>query len=257
MRRRVSSIPSLLALILLILVILGLTLTRDQVTKFFPTASTKNFSVSDVEISNVGENGWTVSWTTALKSTGVVYYGRTERINDGVAFDDRDRESALGEYTTHLVTVRNVKPGRYFFKIGVGKEKLGRNVVFPYPVIVPPPLKEGGKTDPVYGQVVNASGRPAANAIILFTAAGSQTLAVMTGSDGKFVIPLTTIRSVDLKSHFAVKDGQNEQIKVIGENLTSSVVTCLGGYDRPLPKITLAQSLNCSKSPVPLLQPKR
>src|SRR3989344_1851119 len=64
----------------------------------------------EVKITNVSDTGFVVSWLTDKSTSGYVQHGEKEK-PELVISDDRDQERGeIGNYFTHLVTVKALKP---------------------------------------------------------------------------------------------------------------------------------------------------
>ena len=152
-----------------------------------------------------------------------------------VVSDDRDQDKgAVGNYFTHLVTLRGLKPTTaYKLKIGLEEQIVTTGVS----------LRNTPAADVVFGQAVTAGGDPADGAIVYVQLPGAVPQAALVKASGSWVVPISTARSADLTS-FAAYDKQTEKISVtiqagpLGTTTVSSVLASA----RPMAAITLGQT---------------
>lgn len=196
-----------------------------------------------VKITNVTENSFVVSWTTVKATSGFVQYG--EKGNpELVVSDDRDQEKGeIGNYFTHLVTVRGLKATtEYSFRIGSGRNLYDQQGQL-YKITTGVALRNPPAADVAYGQVMTASGDPAEGAIVYASLPGVVPQATLIKSSGSWVIPLATARTTDLTS-FAVYDKENTALEIFVEagGLGTATVVTTTGQDSPVATITLGTS---------------
>ncbi len=200
---------------------------------------------NQVQISNISDTGFVVSWLTDKAATGFIQYGQSTN-PDLVIADDRDQErGTVDNYFTHFVTLRGLKPSTvYNFRIGSAK-KLYDQQGAPYQITTGLSLGSPPAADVAYGQVLTGSGEPADGAIVYLTLAGAVPQASLIKSSGSWVIPLSTARSIDLTS-FVAYDPKTSQIQIqvqAGPLGQASVVTTTD-QDSPVPAISLGQNIN-------------
>lgn len=159
-----KKIPTFIGLILVISLVGGLAVTTQltqRLTNFFPQATTENTFILPPAAANITDKNFTVYWITASPSEGVVSYGTTASLADGVAKDE------LGQ--THFVLVGNLKPGtKYFFRVA-NQTAQEVTTLTDLPVI-----------SPVYGKVTDGAG----------VLAVMNNFAALSKDDGSFVLPV-------------------------------------------------------------------
>ena len=206
------------------------------------------------KITNTTDSEFVVSWTTAKAVSGFIQYGQ-KHSTPLVVSDDRDQEKgSIGNYFTHFVTVKSLKPSTgYEFKIGSGRaiyDQQGQA----YQVRTGPQLANPPAADVAYGQVSTTSGDAADGAIVYVLVTGMTPQAALVKATGSWVIPLATGRTTDLTS-FVPYDPQttNLEIFVEGGPLGSSQVTTTTSNDKPVANIVLGsnQDLTAAITPAP------
>lgn len=159
-----------LPIILLVLgLIVGIFLIQNKT--FLRSKAAPLTAPQNIVISNITDNSFTVSWTTAEAAAGFISYGKETSLGSA-AQDDRDGLNRNKRYTHH-VTLSNLDPQiTYYFKIGSGsqmfddKGKLFKQVTAPTvdttPIISDMATGEiSGATDPsdnlIYLRINNGS----------------------------------------------------------------------------------------------------
>lgn len=203
-----------------------------------------------VKITNIADNGFSISWITDAQTSGLVKYGATSGDLSFSAADDRDQLSGkTGNFFIHHITLKNLKPATvYHFKIISGESAFDNNSQ-PYQVTtgstisIPPP-----PNDIAYGTIVEQNGSPAEGVVVYLVLANANTLSTLTKSSGSWVIPLSIARSSDLSSYASYdRDASIEEIFAQGANLGTATAVSTTKYDSPLPNITLGQSFDFRK----------
>ncbi len=239
MKHRELTIPTMLGLLITgIGLIVGVFLLRNPLRALIKAAPEE--IPRSVKITNISDNEFAVSWITDSAASGYVQYG--ENNPDLVISDDRDQEKGnIGSYSTHFVTVKNLKPStNYNFKIGSGKNQFDDQGQ-PYQAKTGPQLGNPPAADIAYGRVITAIGDPAEGALVYVHLTGTVPQATLVKSSGSWVIPLSTARTSDLTS-FAPYDRENDKLEVFVENgVQGSASTIVNtANDSPMADITLS-----------------
>ncbi|PJC28432.1 hypothetical protein CO054_00210 [Candidatus Shapirobacteria bacterium CG_4_9_14_0_2_um_filter_39_11] len=199
-----------------------------------------------VKITNISENGFTVSWVTDGQTSGFVKYGTEINLITTIQ-DDRDQLSGkTGSFLTHHITLNNLKPAtNYYFKISSGG-KLFDNNGQPYQTTTASSIQTPlPPSDVAYGMVIDQNGAPVEGTIVYLSLANTTPLSTLTKSSGSWVIPLNLARSIDLISYASYdRQASIEEIFVqAGVTGTSTAVT-VAKNDSPVPTITLGRSFD-------------
>ncbi len=236
-------IPTILGIFLTVLLVAGLAVASSQVQKVTRLFSSADESVAptSVGVGNITDSGFTVYWLTGKETSGAVFWGKTTKLGDGVAVDDRDLSSPNGKFSGHFVRVTNLSPSqKYYFKIGSGANTFGdtgRNDEPFETSTLNKTVETSSQVEPIFGKVSESLGAPAAGVIIFLESAPGKKVVALSKTDGTYVLPLLY--------------GQRDEEEVItlesgtGEKAT---ITCKPGLDRPLPEVKLGQDLDCSKT---------
>lgn len=236
-------IPTLLGILVLALGI-GATTFLVQKGGFFPISATVSEEPKDVRISNITDSSFTVSYFTDDKTTGVISYGTTTTFGQS-GLDDRDQQfGKIEPHKIHNFTIRNLQPiSKYYFVIISGKGNYTNNSL-PFEVTTGPVLPIDPPTqDPTSGKIILPDGSPPEEAIVYIVAEGSQVVSTTTKPDGTFVLPLNSLRSVDLSSYFTLELDASLKLLAIGNGMISNV-TLSSLQAHPVPLITLSNDYN-------------
>ncbi len=236
-------IPTILAIFFLVIGIFsGVFLIKNN--QVFLLRASPEITPNQVKITNISSSSFTVSWITDKETSGFVQFGETPSLGQTFA-DDRDQVSgSTGNFQTHHVTLKNLKPKTiYFFKISSGG-KIFDNSGKPYevttaPVIpgTPPP------SDVVSGIILKQDGTPAEGVIVYLSLTNTTPQSTLVRSSGSFVIPLNTALSSNLSNYATYdKEAQILEIFVQGASLGASTIITTTKNDNPIPEITLGRN---------------
>lgn len=240
MKRSEIRFPTILGLLVAIMGLgSGLFLLGGQL-RTSTSASVEN-APKEVIVSNVSESGFAVSWHTEKALSGYVQYGEEGDEVELIVADDRDQEKGeVGNYFTHYVTIKGLKPStKYNFKIGSGADLYDNGGSF-YNTTTAIALTNSPAADVAYGMVVTANGEPADGAIVYLEMPGATKQSALVKSSGSWVIPLATARSSDL-SQFANYDKEQTSLSLFvqgGTMGTASLVVDTAN-DAPVTQIAL------------------
>jgi hypothetical protein len=168
------------------------------------------------------------------------------------AGDDRDQLSGkTGSFSTHHITLRNLKPAtNYYFKIG-SQGKLFDNNGQPYQATTAPLIQTAPPANDVaYGIIIDQSGIPVEGVIVYLSLANTTPLSTITKSSGSWVIPLNLARSTDLASWASYdREASIEEIFVQAGPLGTATAVTVTKYDSPVPTISLGRSYDFRAGP--------
>lgn len=194
----------------------------------------------NIEFSNISSSTFSVVFTTKVKTISAI------SVDDGksapyVVYDDRDK--ITGEkrsYYSHLISVNNLQPQtKYNIKI------LSDGEAYPidgstFTVTTGPLLGKSTINGSIKGNVLLPDGNTASDTLIVLKTPNAQLLSTITDQAGNFTIPLTNIRTADLKNYFKFQS-QNSTLSINHANLVSSVNVVLS-TTLNIPTITLSYS---------------
>ena len=245
--KKIKRLPTILGLLLVLGAIAGGVVMIKNGPDFFLKAS-PTLTPSQIKVTNITDNSFTVSWLTEDKTSGFVKYG-TEPNLSFTGADDRDQLSGKTDnFNTHHITLKNLKPTTaYFFKIGSGGKIFDSNGQ-PYQITTAKTAKTSPANDVAYGTVVNQSGQAVEGAIVYLSLANASPASTLTKASGSWVIPLNLIRSADLADWASYdKEASIEEIFIQAGALGTATVVATTKNDSPMPKITLGQNFDFRK----------
>ncbi len=247
MKHREIRIPTLLGLFVAVVgLVSGLWLISGQLRQRILASA--GDEPQNIKISNIFDTSFVVSWTTTNQVSGFIQYGEMTGEPDLVVSDERDQQKgAIGNYMTHYVVVRGLKPEtKYHFRVGSGRNVYDKNGQL-YEIATGPTLSPTPAADVAYGQIVTQAGEPADGALVYITIPGMSELVGMVKSSGSWVVPLSTGRSMDLGSfgsYNSTSGFMTMVIRPVGQD-TMTLSLPLSAHS-PVPQITLGQQISTS-----------
>ena len=244
-------IPSVIGIILLLIGV-GVTsyLVDQGVILEGRAAPEKN--PGNIAITNVNPDSFTVMYTTEESVPGTLSYG-TEKDGGSVALDERNAsEGRSTPFTTHQITVRNLKPDTtYYFKI-VSGDAVFQNENEPYVVKTAPELS----TPPPNNQAVKGSVRfpdttQKKDLLVLLTSETNEPRSALVSTDGLYTIPLTSLRTKDLSAFATLTDSTVFELQILSNNQVSKAKV-LYSNTQPVPLISFGETYDFTINTEPL-----
>ncbi len=198
MKKFGKKIPTIIGLSVLVFgIAAGILLIQQR--QIFHLGATANNQPKDVRITNIGDDSFTVSWTTDEKTVGSINWGEADSLNKTEADEIRDLSY------THSVTVRGLTAStNYSFKISSGETSYDNNGT-PWQISTGPALaKAQTSTKTASGTVLTSIGTPATNALVYISIGGVSPLSTIVSENGSWVLPLSSARTTDLSSFYEI-----------------------------------------------------
>jgi LPXTG-motif cell wall-anchored protein len=221
-------IPTLLGLgVLIVGLVAGIIFLGQGFGAFSPRATAQT-TPKNVEITNVTDTSFTVSFVTDEATAAFIKYGTTATALNSQVSDDRDQISGtVGTYTTHYISLRELQPNTtYFFTLGTGSSKFD-NAGQPYSIKT---ANRGGNPGPaltIYGTVKGAQSEPASGAIVYAQIDGVTKLSSLVKDSGSWSIPLSNARTVDGTSY--AKISSTSIVTLLVQGLVPTITTTGNG----------------------------
>lgn len=201
----------------------------------------------NIEITNISDVAFTVSYTTDDQVIGTINYGTDPGALENIALDDRDQlTQSVNEYRAHSISLKGLSPNTvYYFMITSGtKTYLDNGSNFN--------IKTGSELteqpsdhDPLSGRVVMPDGSSPSEGLVYASINGSQKISAYIKNNGNYTIPLNTLRSKSFNSYFSIETGDIINIEVETANLFSSASVSEDQVN-PVPIITLSNNYDFS-----------
>lgn len=180
------------------------TAKRDvQLTALVLGTSTTGSGITDILVTNVTENSFSVLWSSAAADVGSVTYGTSADNMTGSARDTRDTIVVQNERYVHHVLVTNLVPEtEYYYEIHSGTIVYNDNGL-PYRITLPATQSSPPDFYSIFGTV---TGSGAADAIVfgrITSDSGTSAYASSAvGSGGTWTLSLGGVRTSDYQSYF-------------------------------------------------------
>jgi hypothetical protein len=204
--------------------------------------------IENVQVTNLSDTSFSVSWTTDVTTTGYVHFGTTPALGT-VAYDDRG--STLQD-DTHHVTLNNLSPNTsYFFDIVSGQTvdaNGGTHYTVTTGATLPPPAP-----DTIYGQVYQRDGTHYAGGALVYVqvvdvdSAGSTGSSrwlstLVDGANGYWYLDLSQVRTPEGTTFAYADNGDTVRVVVEGAAACTAGTEVDTGADTPVETLNLACS---------------
>jgi hypothetical protein len=236
-------IPTIIAIVLLLVgTAAGVLLVR----RYRPliTQADPNLSPQQIQVTNIQDSGFTVSWTTANPASGYLNYGETTQA-PLTAKDLRDSDIGQGQYTTHYIDISGLSPQRTYYFVVNSADHPFDNSGSPYQVTTAPFIETTKEPDIASGTILNPQNQPSPGSLVyLKTTEIFSPQSVLTDPEGNWSINLAAARSPDLSQPADYHLTQQQlSFSVIGPDQTSATALVSTGRDSPVPDIKLGSNL--------------
>ncbi|HYM64918.1 MAG TPA: Ig-like domain-containing protein [Candidatus Sulfotelmatobacter sp.] len=247
-------IPTLLGLLIILLGIFATSfLTNNK--QLIQTNASNSSQPKDVRVTNVKDNSFTVSYSTDSLVSGSLNYGIDKNMGQSV-LDDRDQKnSSVGNYSTHFITIKNLTPStKYYFTIISGQQTYTTNDV-PFEITTGPPLiNNSDQVVTLRGHIGLLDGSAPKEAIIYITTDNAQVLSLLASEDGNYAIPLSETRSSDLSSIYNFKSDTVIKILAVNSSLSSNAILYYSQAE-DIPQIILSKDYDFRENQIQTASP--
>ncbi len=180
----------------------------SQGTGVFAPRATPETTPKEVQISNVSDKGFTVSFITTEKTPGFIKYGEEPKKLSNQAGDERDQlKGTVSNYQVHYITVGGLKPNTtYYFTIGTASRASFDNNGQPFKVTTAKKASTPPAARTIYGSVVTKSGTPPQEAVVYVKVEGAGLLSSLVKKSGSWAVPLSRARTVDGSGYAKISD---------------------------------------------------
>lgn len=217
-----TGMPKFLSVFILVIGLVAAVFLVSQQTNFFSRAAFST-APSQIQISNITDNSFTVSWVTKAPALGFVHYGLGPDLGL-TSVDDREVFETQPGYTHHI-TIRDLEPDTlYYYKINSGgdifddqSEPFTQKTARIYEGSVD---EEFVDEEPVLGEAVingvieKEDGGVPSEALVYLRAEGSSVLSTYIDSEGNWLFPLINLRSEDLESRLTLNNDQQLSLTI-------------------------------------------
>jgi hypothetical protein len=208
-----------------------------------------------MQITNVSDTSFTVTYTTDDSVIGTLNMGSVKDNLDQTVLDDRDQLSqTVNKYYSHTISANSLTPNTtYYFTITSGSKKKTDNGM-PFSIKTGPAIASSPSSQPpIFGRVINQDGSTPSDGIVLVNINGAQISSTYLKKDGTFLLPLNILRTTDLSNYLSLDANSNINIKLFSGGL-SSKVSLSSTQISPVPIITLSNNYDLEQ-PNPTQKP--
>lgn len=196
--------------------------------------------ISDVTVTNVTENSFTVVWCSGSREVGYVSYGSTGSNLDLDVNDSRDGILQRDAHYTHHVSVKDLTPETtYYYTINSGEIEYDDDGQS-YQITTPPTESSPPEYSSILGEVV---GSGAVDAVIIgsIVSTGGESSLVSTVSDenGRWILSIGGIRNDDYDGYFQYNEDDNLQLRGLTKGDEDSSTHRIGDIESEVVSISL------------------
>jgi hypothetical protein len=239
-----SRIPTILGIFLVVALIGGVGFLFERASRAGTIASGSVTPVQ-IEITNVTDNGFTVTWLTEAPATGVVSVESPSAKQ--TLFDERDATGKLGKYLTHSAVMRAAQADTTYELTLLSNGKVFLDNGAPFQIRTPQALPSPGPAfEPAFGVVLTEANLPAEGALVYYTLVGGQILSTLVKPSGSWLIPLNLVRASDLFSFLPFVERTDADI-IVRANGAETIATTDTLNDNPVPDMTLGKTYDFRK----------
>ncbi len=226
MYRKQKRIPTIIAILILCICVIGVTVFIDR-SQHSNITSAKEVSVpSDIHFSNISDNSFNISWFTSSPSLGsAVVINNSQKIT---YLDDLDNDNIPRPRTNHYITIKNlVENTVYTVIVSTGSQSCNNTKICPtFTQKTGNKLPRVNALPPIHGSFITKANQPVNGAIIYLSVGKSALLSGRTDSAGLWVIPLNNLRTSDLLGRIEISDNDIIQItaKIDPNQLSTGVI---------------------------------
>ncbi len=250
-----TKIPTIVGIFLVVLLVGSFIVGSES---YFRSSTNASGSIlpANVQMTNISDTSFTVSWTTELPATGALSIA-SPKISNQIIFDDQDtgnttvttpKKEAQGKYVAHSVTFRGAAADTEYALTILSDSKKHLDNDKPFKIHTAPTLTSvSGNLEPAYGTILTSTNQPVGGALVYITLEGGQTLSTETKPSGTWLIPLNLARTQDLTSFLPITERMTESLTVRANGLETTALTDTLN-DSPVPDMTLGKTYDFRRS---------
>jgi hypothetical protein len=240
-----KQIPTILGIVVLVVALVAGIFFLGEGPGVFAPRATPQTTPKKIKITNVTDSGFTISFLTDEATAGFIKYGESATEVTSQTSDDRDQlAGTIGQYQTHHITVRGLKPGtQYHYTIGTGSRASFDNDGQPFTLTTAKRAGAPSAAKTAYGSVVNPAGGPAEGSIVYVALPGVGEMSSLVKSSGSYAVALSNARTADGSSYAEIADGDTMSVLVQGPSATqTSSFNVAVAESQPVATVTLGQT---------------
>jgi hypothetical protein len=218
-----------------------------------------------VQVTNVSDTSFTVSYLTDDPQLGSLTYGKDSSLGSTM-LDDRDQPiNNPAKHRLHYITIKNLTPGtKYNYAITSGGDTFKDNDNFFEVTTAPVITASASAQAPLKGKVTLDDGTIPVEGIVSVSADNSQTVSALLRQDGSYEVPLNTVRTQDLSAntsysedtllHITIADPQHQSVAEVTAKEAGNVpmMTLSKNYDFSASSTDTEASASAAITPVTL-----
>jgi hypothetical protein len=240
-------IPTILVLIVFIFA-LSLGLAIYTVNNTLAQQKYTSLSPIDIQVTNITDHSAVITWQTQVPSVGKIVLAAKSSETP----DDRGLTPRL----THFVTIKSLSPNTlYPYQVKNDDQLYQTSQSFKTGSSIPD--QPSISNFPVLGTILDQKLQPIDEALVYLKTDGNQLLAAYSSTAGNFVMPLSDLRTSDLKQSVVVNSDTSASLTIKKDGLKSEIAFKLPLSNTYLPTIQLGQDIDLTNyTPPPARSPE-
>lgn len=191
--------------------------------QLFNTRTTSNEDPINIQITNLNDSQFSISYITNGKNIGTIRLGTDPKNLDIVVLDDRDQLSqSINSYFVHQITPKDLNPNTtYYYSINSGNKTYLNNGV-PFSITTGNKIpSDPPSQNPISGNVLIKNNQLPQEGIVYLTTEGSQKLSSLV-INGRYTLPLNSLLTSNMQSYKVLSQDSTLNIQVISDGLSET-----------------------------------
>jgi len=205
----------------------------------------------NVEITNISDQTFTVTYQTDVMATGSINYGPSKQLGKSALEDIDEEKGSFSPKIIHSMSVNQLTPSTKYYLAIISGYATFLDDGNPYTATTAPNISSSSAQENIIkGKIILPNGSMPPEAIVYLNTDNSQTLSSTTDSDGEFSFSLKNLRTSNLSSYFNVNDDTVFEISATDGSLKSNASFSLN-QTGSIPTMTLSNDYNFTQDTSP------
>lgn len=236
--------PTLIGIVILVIgIAAGVYLVQNK--QIFRLRASPEVTPKDIRVSNISDNSFTVTFTTAKAVQPFLKWGESQNVLDKTTTSEINDPTSI-----HSIVVRDLKPSTNYFYTINSDGSIIDNEGIPWQVKTGPTVTTLPQSVLISGTILTQTQAPASGVLVFANVANSTLISTLTSANGSYVLPVSQARSQDLSSYVQIEESTTlVEIQVQAGEAGIASAQIYPASAKPAPDITLGQSYDFKNIP--------